>query len=223
MVGILTSMKFAMLRHSPKGTRRAGWVIGGGLVLLTWAAGFAADREVRSEILTLTMACWFVGAVLGPVTMSGAGVLRAEYFALLPLDRKKLALALLGAVFPGVASAYLLLATLAVTVHATASGPVAVVIGVATAAFAWVITIIASRLVYAALGSAMRTWLGVEIAGIQFGFLIGGLLAGWMVVSSAIQSVPELLGNGLPDGVAGALAWFPTSWPVHAEIGRAHV
>ncbi len=223
MVGVLISMKFAMLRHSPMGTRLAGWIIGALLVLVTWAAGlFATDAGVRSEVLMLIMAGWFVGAALGPVTMSGAGVLRAEYFTLLPIDRKKLALGLLAAVFPGVASSYLLLAGLAILVHAIALNPVATVIAVPAAVLSWVLTIIVSRLVYAALGSAMRTWLGVEIAAIQFGFIIGGLLAGWMVITQAIRTVPELINFGLPDSVAvTVLSWWPSSWPIRAVEAAA--
>ncbi|WP_152362236.1 hypothetical protein [Microlunatus speluncae] len=223
MVGVLISMKFAMLRHSPKGTRLAGWIIGALLVVATWAGGLMpTSAEVRSEVLMLILAGWFVGAALGPVTMSGVGVLRAEYFTLLPIDRKKLALGLLGAVFPGVASAYLLLAGLAILVQAIALNPVAAVIAVPAAVLSWVLTIIVSRLIYAALGSAMRTWLGVEIAAIQFGFLIAGLLAGWMVVTQAIRTVPELLRNGLPDSVAvTVLSWLPSSWSLRAVEAAA--
>lgn len=222
MVGILISMKFAMLRHAPVGMRMAGWIAGAGLVFATWAAGvFSAGDGVRSDVLGLLLACWFVGAMLGPVTMSGAGVLRAEYFTLLPIDRRKLALGLLAAVFPGVASGYLLLAGLVVTTYAVAVDPATIVVGVTAALLVWVITITVSRLVYAMLGSAMRTWLGVEIAGLQFGFMIGGLLAGWMVVTQAVRTVPELLGRGLPDGVAGALSWAPTSWPLRVVDAAA--
>lgn len=223
MVGILISMKFATLRHSPVGMRLAGWIIGALLVLATWAAGvLAPNASVRSEVLMLIMAGWFVGAALGPVTMSGAGVLRAEYFTLLPIDRKKLALGLLGAVFPGVASAYLLLAGLALLVHAITLEPITVVIAVPAAVLSWVMTIIVSRLIYAGLGSAMRTWLGVEIAAIQFGFMIGGLLAGWMVVTQAVRTVPELITNGLPESAAvTVLSWAPSSWPVRAVEAAA--
>lgn len=223
MVGILISMKFAMLRHSPIGLRLAGWVIGAVLVLATWAGGlFAADTTVRADVLMLIMAGWLIGAALGPVTMSGAGVLRAEYFTLLPIDRKKLALGLLGAVFPSIASAYLLLAGLAILTHAVALDPISVVVAVPAAVLFWAMTIIVSRLVYAALGSAMRTWLGVEIAAIQFGFIIGGLLAGWMVVTQAIRTIPELLRDGLPDSAATAvMSWLPSSWPIRAVEAAA--
>ncbi|MFC7623391.1 hypothetical protein [Microlunatus sp. GCM10028923] len=222
MVGILISMKFAMLRHSPVGMRLAGWVLGAGLVLITWAGGlFAADAAVRSDVLMVIFACWFAGAALGPVTMSGAGVLRAEYFTLLPIARRRLALGLLAAVFPGIASAYLLLAGLAILTQAFAIAPATVVVAVPAALLGWALTIIVSRLIYAALGSAMRTWLGVEIAGIQFGFLIGGLLAGWMVIVQAFRTIPELIRYGLSDQLGAVLAWLPSSWPLNAVQAAA--
>lgn len=223
MVGILTSMKFAMLRHSPAMMRRAGWVVGGVFVIITWVGLVLADSpEVRGDVAMLLFACWGVGAVLGPVSMSGAGVLRAEYFTLLPLSRSRLALALLGAVFPGVASAYLLVAFLGVGVHAAYLSPVLIPVAVLAGILAWVIVITAARLLFAILGAAMGTRLGVEISALQFGFMIGGLFAGWMVVVRAVQTVPELLGAGLPDGpIVTALSALPTSWPVLAVEAAA--
>lgn len=218
MVGILTSMKFAMLRHSPATMRRAGWVVGGVLVIITWVGHVrAADPEVRADVALLLFACWGVGAVMGPVSMSGAGVLRAEYFTLLPLSRSRLALGLLGAVFPGVASVYLLLAFLGVTVLAGYRSPALIPIAVLAAVLAWVVVITAARLLFAILGAAMGTRLGVEISALQFGFMIAGLFAGWMVVLQAAQTVPVLLEGGLPDGpVVTGLSMLPTSWPVLA-------
>src|SRR5690606_36945399 len=80
----LISLKFAMLRNSSRGLRLAGWVIAAVLVASTWAAGaLAANDDVRHSILTLVLALWLVGGMFGPVLMSGAGVLRPDYFSLL--------------------------------------------------------------------------------------------------------------------------------------------
>lgn len=221
MVGVLISMKFAMLRNSPRGMRIAGWVLGGLLVLGSWAAVVgAADAGVRAEVLMLVGAAWTVGAVLGPVSMSGAGVLRPEHFALLPLDRRRLALGLLAATFPGVASAYVLLVALAVLVLAATSGTAAaaVLVGLLGAVLAWAVALTASRVVYALLGAAMRTRLGVEISAVQFGLIIAGMFAGWVVISQASATVPELLRDGVGPAAAGVLGWLPSSWPVLAVV-----
>lgn len=218
MVGVLISMKFAMLRNSPRGMRIFGWAAGALLVVATWAAVILADDAVRTEVVMLLLLMWLVGAALGPVTMSGAGVLRPEYFALLPLDRRRLAFGLLASTFPGVASGYVLLASLVVVVPAAMSGaplvavPVAVIGGVLT----WVLALTLSRVVYALLGAAMRTRLGVEISALQFGLMIGSLLAGWIVVVQAFQTVPVLLSSGVGDEIADVLRWMPSSWAADA-------
>ncbi|MFW6600366.1 hypothetical protein ACQBAU_12895 [Propionibacteriaceae bacterium Y2011] len=169
----------------------------------------------------LASAIWGIGAVFGPVTVSGAGVLRADYFTLLPIDRRRLALGLLGATFPGVASGYLLLAFAAVGVHAVVLSPATLLVVLVAVPLLWVITIALSRVVYGVLGAAMQTWLGIEISGIQFGFLIASLFTGWMVVTAAIPDVPGFLATGLPDSINAGLGWFPTSWPLQAVEAAA--
>ena len=216
----LTSMKFAMLRNSPRGMRMLGWVLGALAVLGTWALVVLADDAVRAEVAMLALVVWLVGAALGPVTMSGAGVLRPEYFALLPIERRRLALALLATTFPGVASGYVLLACLVIVVPASDStSPIsAVIVAVLGAVLTWVVTLTLSRVVYGLLGAAMRTRLGVEIAAIQFGLMIGALMAGWIAVMAAIQSLPVLLREGVGTAAADMLAWVPSSWALTAAL-----
>lgn len=226
----LISLKFAMLRNTSAGLRKAGWVIGGALVLATWAGvAVAPDAAVRHSVLTLVFAMWLIGAMLGPVLMSGAGVVRADYFALLPVSRFALGRGLLATVFVGVAAGYVLVALLANVWHTAALGVVAVAVAVVGAALTWVFVIAMSRLVYGALGAAMRTRLGIEIAGVQWGLFFAAMFAGWMVVSVAFQSIPQLLREGLPAGpITAVLDAIPTSWSVLAaeaagqgDLGRA--
>lgn len=214
----LIALKLTMLRNAPSGLRRFGWVVGGLLVLGTWAAvAFAADPGVRHSVLTLSLALWLVGAMLGPVMVSGAGVLRADHFALLPVPRLVLGRGLLVAVFVGVGSAFVLAAMLATLGHAAAHGPVAILAALVGAALSWVFALALSRLVYGALGAAMRSRLGIEISGVQFGLMFAAFFTGWMVVSVAVESVSRLLRDGLPAGpVTDVLDAFPTSWPVLA-------
>jgi ABC-2 type transport system permease protein len=217
VVGVLISMKFAMLRHSPRGMRIFGWVVGALLVAATWAAALLAEQTVRGQVVMLALVLWLVGAAFGPVTMSGAGVLRPEFFALLPLDRRRLALGLLAATFPGVASGYVLLAGLVLLVPAVAGGAgvLGVLVALLGAVLTWVLMLTLSRVVYSLLGAAMRTRLGVEISALQFGLLIGSMFAGWIVISQAFVTIPALLRSGVGEA-ATVLAWFPSSWALNA-------
>lgn len=219
----LIALKFAMLRNTSAGLRRTGWVIGGAFVIATWAgAALATDAQVRHSVLTLVFALWLLGGMLGPVLMSGAGVLRADYFSLLPISRQALGRGLLATVFVGVASSFVLLALLASTWHAAALSPPTVAIAVIGAVLTWVLVITMSRLTYGLLGAAMRTRLGIEIAGVQWGLFFAAMFAGWMVVMVAVRTIPEFLSDGLPAGpVTTVLDAFPTSWPILAVEAAA--
>jgi ABC-2 type transport system permease protein len=215
---ILIDLKFTLLRNSSKGLRLVGWVVGALLVLGTWAAAMlASSNDVRSSVLTLTYAGWTVGAMLGPVLMSGNGVLRPDFFALLPIERRALSRGLLVTVFIGIASAYVFVAFLAAAVHAISLDPVTLIVVLVGTPLTWVFAIALSRLVYGLLGAAMRSKIGVEIAGIQFGLMFAAMFTGWMVVQAAVESVPALIINGLPDGpIRTVLNAFPSSWQVLA-------
>lgn len=220
----LISLKLTMLRNSSRGLRIVGWALGGAAVLATWAVGvLAADDGVRYSALCVVFALWWVGGALGPVLTSGAGALRPDYFALLPIPRRTLGRGLLVSVFVSIASAYVLLALLAAVLHAGAVGPGTVAVVLAGAPLTWVLTVTTSRLVYGLLGAAMRTKLGTEIAGVQFGLMFAAMFTGWMVVQVAVESVTGLLTTGLPAGpVASAVDALPTSWMLLAvEAGAA--
>lgn len=220
---LLISLKFTLLRNSSRGLRLAGWVIGAGLVIGTWLAAAASGDEVRGSVLSLAFAGWVVGTALGPVLLSGSGVLRPDYFALLPIDRWTLSRGLLTSVFVSIASAYVLLALLAAAVHAVLLAPVTLVIVLVGAPLTWIFAVTASRLVYGLLGAAMRSKIGVEIAGIQFGLMFAVMFTGWMVVQAAVESVPALVRDGLPDGpITAVLDAAPSSWTILAvEQGAA--
>jgi len=215
---ILISLKFTLLRNSSKGLRIVGWVVGAALVAATWlSAAIASGDQVRGSVLTLTFAGWVVGAAIGPVLMSGSGALRPDYFALLPIDRRALGRGLLVSTFVGIGSAYVLLAFASAAVHALLLDPASLVIVVVGAPLTWVFAITISRLVYGLLGAAMRSKIGVEIAGIQFGLMFAAIFTGWMVVQAAVESIPALVRDGLPAGpITAVLDAFPSSWPVLA-------
>jgi ABC-2 type transport system permease protein len=211
---ILISLKYTLLRHSSKGLRIAGWVIGAAFVAATWAVGvFAANPDARGSALSLLFAAWTVGAMVGPVLMSGAGILRPDYFALLPIERRALSRGLFVSVFVSIAAGFVLLAFAAASTHALNLSPATLMLVAVGAPLTWIFAVTLSRLVYGLLGAAMGSKIGVEIAGIQFGLMFAAMFTGWMVVQAAIQSVPALLNSGLPEGpITAVLDAFPSSW-----------
>jgi ABC-2 type transport system permease protein len=213
----LVSLKFTLLRHTTAGLRPLGWVIGALLVIGTWAAIFFATNEARDSVAALAFVGWTLGAVLGPILMSGSGTLRPEYFSLLPLDRRSLGRGLLISTFVSIASGFVLLAFLSASAYAVQLAPASLVVVALGAPLSWIFAITASRLVYALTGAAMRSKLGVEIAGIQFGLMFAAMFTGWMIVQVSMQSIPALLDRGLPGGpITAVLNAFPTSWPLLA-------
>jgi ABC-2 type transport system permease protein len=106
-----------------------------------------------------------------------------------------------------------------------ASGPAllaAVGTAIVGAAVLLVFVVALSRAVYALLGAAMRTRMGVEIAAVQYGLLIASVFAGGMIVSPLVSAVPVLLRDGLAGSPASAvLAWSPVGWPVRAVEAAA--
>ncbi|MHA6627610.1 hypothetical protein ACU61A_19400 [Pseudonocardia sichuanensis] len=222
MVGDLIRLKLAIQRHTLSWKRVLGLVLGLAAAAATWAAVLVAGPDGRADVMTLVLAGWLVGWLVGPILTSGAAVLRPEYFTLLPLPRRTLGLGLLASVFVGVGAAVTAAAVLALVGHAllVASGP-ALVAAVGTAivgAAALLVLLVAlSRTVYALLGAAMRTRMGVEIAAVQYGLLIATMFTGWMIVSPLVGAVPVFLRDGLAGSPASAvLAWSPVGWPVRA-------
>jgi ABC-2 type transport system permease protein len=219
----MIALKLTMLRHAMPGLRAVGWVAGAVLVAATWAVAVGVrDPAVRRDALMLVLAAWLVGGMVGPVLTSGAGVLRADYFTLLPLTRRAVGRGLLLSVFVSIAAGFVLLAALSTTAHAVGGGAAAVAVGLVGALLAWVLVVVLSRVVYGLLGAAMQSKLGIEIAGLQFGVMFAAMFAGWMIVSVVMESVPVLLRRGLPEGpVTTVLEAFPSSWPLLAAAAAA--
>ncbi|MFC7407169.1 hypothetical protein [Georgenia alba] len=231
MVGILIRLRFAIQRHTLRWKRTLGLALGLLGAALTWAAVLAAADPARHDVATLALTFWLVGWVIGPILTSGASVLRPEYFTLLPLDRRRVGFGLLASVFVGVGAFVTALGILATVGYAVRAGSavaaaVAVVVGLL-----YLIGVVGlSRAVYAVLGAAMRTALGVEIAAIQYGLLLAALFAGWLVVSPVVSATPVLMSTGLAAiPVAGqVLDALPSGWVVRAidaaaagEVGAA--
>ncbi|MET0188892.1 MAG: hypothetical protein ABW212_07850, partial [Pseudonocardia sediminis] len=219
MVGDLIRLTFAVRRHTPSWKRWAGFGLGVAAAAATWAATLLADAPVRADVLGLLLAVWLAGWVVGPILAPAAAVLRPEYFTVLPLDRRRLGAGLLASAFVGVGAVVTAAALLALVGYAAVGGgPVAASVAVAltSAVLLLVLVVALARTAYALLGAAMRTRVGVEIAAIQYGFLISTMLAGWFVVYPVVSVVPVFLRDGLPGAASSVVSWLPTAWPIRA-------
>ncbi|WP_017588980.1 hypothetical protein [Nocardiopsis ganjiahuensis] len=217
MVELLIRLKFTLGRHTTGATR---WfslsliLLGAGL---TWYLTVtAASAEVRSSLLMLVLAVWAGGWVLGPTITNGVGVLRSQYFTLLPLDRNRVGAGLLVTMFIGAGALFTLVATSALAWHAWASDAAALFLGLLGMLLLVVFMVSLSRLVFRALGAAMHSRLGMEIASLQWGLIVAGLFFGWVAVQPALAAVGSLSEFGLQGTAVTVLSVLPTSWPVLA-------
>ncbi len=217
MVELLIRLKFALGRHTTGATR---WVSLALLLLgtgLTWYLTVtAASDGVRSSLLMLVLAVWGGGWVLGPTITNGVGVLRSQYFTLLPLDRNRVGAGLLVTMFVGPGTVLTLVAAAALAWHAWVSDPAVLFLGLLGMLLLVVFMVSLSRLVFRALGAAMHSRIGMEIASLQWGLIVAGLFFGWLAVQPALAAVGTLSEFGLRGTTATVLSALPTSWPVSA-------
>ena len=223
MVRHLIRLTLTIHRHSLSEKRLWGLAIGIVAAVATWAALITASPQARADVLTLVLAFWFTGWLLGPILGSGTAILRPEYFTLMPLPRHRLGAGLLASAFVGAGAAVTVGATLVLSGYGvTAGSAVAALVGIVAAALFVVLIVALSRSVYMLLGTAMRTGLGVEIAAVQYGLLIASLFAGWLVISFLISTVPVFLEGRFVGTSAGeVLGWTPAGWPVRAVEAAA--
>lgn len=217
MVELLIRLKFTLGRHSHGGAR---WftlsVIALGTALTWFLAVTAASDQVRSGLLMLVLAVWAGSWVLGPTITNGVGVLRSQYFTLLPLDRDRVGAGLLVTMFVGPGALLTLVTAAAVAWHAWASDPAALFLGLLGMLLLVVFMVSLSRLVFRALGAAMHSRIGMEIASVQWGLIVAGLMFGWLAVQPALAAVDGLTRVGIQGTAATVLSLVPTSWPVLA-------
>lgn len=222
-VTALVRLKLTILGHSSEGLRLGRVVFWPLSVLATWAVVVLADgAAARRDVLLLTLAVWGVGWMLGPVLASGAGVLRPAYFSLLPLNRRKLGLALLAAACVGYGPVVSLLSLASTAVHAVDLAPAAVPVALLSVVPTLLFMVALSRIVYALMGSAMGSRLGVAMSSVQYGLLVAALFVGWLAVAGTSEGVVKVVREGLPGRTAArVLEASPTSWPVLAVEAAA--
>lgn len=223
MVGELIRLKLTLHQHSRSGASAVAMVLIVGGTLLTWYFMMAAaEPTVRGQLWSLAAAVWAAGWILGPTLANGVGALRPQYFTLMPFEGRRVGAGLLVTAFVGVGPVLTLAAVASLALHAWRTDPGALPVALAGAAVLWILLLSLSRLVFRALGAAMRTRFGMELASVQWGLFLAVLFFGWMAVQPAVSAVASLPRTGLGSGpLPDVLAALPTGWPVRAVEAAA--
>ena len=108
--------------------------------------------------------------------------------------------------FVGFGPAMTLVSAAALAWHAYASDPATLFLGLLGMLALVVFSVSLGRLVFRALGAAMHSRLGMEIASLQWGLIVAGLFFGWVAVQPAFVAVGNLTEQGIEGTAATVLA-----------------
>lgn len=220
MVGVMVQMKIAILRHGSGTRRTVGGLIGLALAIATVIVSVFAPLPAVSSLLAALMAVWAVGWILGPSGVGGGDQsLRPEYFALEPVPLRKVTVGLLASSFVGVTAPVTALAFLSLFTLAIRFGFFAALVALLAVPAQLVFVVLASRVVTALSGAALRTRIGVEVTAIQNAAVLAAGFSIYMLYQAVSQytDVFALLWNqGIPAPYDTVLFALPTGWGVLA-------
>ncbi|RWS44618.1 hypothetical protein EKA14_02170 [Bacillus mycoides] len=213
MASVLIRMKLSMLKNSMN-SGKAVLLIITGIVGLLIAIGtillfsfYPTEHNVSKSILYVIFALWTVGWILGPLLTGGDGMLRPEYFALLPLTSFKLARALLAVAFIGLGPLASLIAFIGLLIYAARASLSATIVAVPAIILQLIFVVLLSKVVVSIIGETMKSRIGMEFGAMLFGFIIAFLNVGW-------YALPAI--NGITLNEPTFLYMFPSSWAILA-------
>jgi ABC-2 type transport system permease protein len=233
LAGVLIRLKLATLRHSWRGGAASmlWWAATAGLAIAAWTWYQAASEENTAralEALAVSFAVWaLIWLALPLVGGSGGDPLRPESFRLLPIRPRRLAMGLLAASAVGVLPLVTFLSFAGLLIVAAGLGPAAVLVAVVAILLSLTFVIVLSRVVVGAMGAAMESRLGLELAAIQYAVLVA-LSFVWLPIgivaadgdadldALAFLPSPEEIAQALPTGWGAVAVDFVSSgdWPL---------
>ncbi len=216
MAGVLIRMKLTILRRAYAGPQasyvQTGAVLGAAAAIATIAlATLDAEPATLRDLLAVVFALWTLGWALAPA-YGGAPVLRPEHFALQPIPRHRLAFALLGAAFVGIAAAITLVAFGALIVLGARLGTVPALLAIPGTALQLALVVVLSRLAARGFGALSRSRVGGAVSALITGVMLVAASSGWIV----FVALDAVLDSGFSDGFSTALTVLPSSWAVLA-------
>ncbi|MFC6019959.1 hypothetical protein ACFP2T_27645 [Plantactinospora solaniradicis] len=214
----MAAMKVAALRHALRGERAQSAGLGAVLgIVLAGGTIYLAVRDL--DLLAAAYAVWLLGWLLGPVFMGGGDeTLRPEYFTLLGLPPRRLAVGLLAAAFVGLPPLVSLTALLGLVVAGARLGLVEALVAVPAMLLQLAVFVLLSKVAVGLVGLALRSRLGAISTGVLNGAILAGLGQIWVVFLALGQTgVPPLV-RYLPSGW-GLLAVRGSWWAFGALAG----
>ncbi|MEV4134012.1 hypothetical protein AB0J72_17810 [Dactylosporangium sp. NPDC049742] len=203
----MAQMKFAILRHAFRGPR-AQTAGTGALLGAVLAAGTIYLAFLDADLLAAGYAVWMLGWMLGPVFMGGGDeTVRPEYFALLGLPRRRLAMGLLTAAFVGVAPLVSFTALLGLLVVGIHSG--SVLLAVPATLLQLAVFVLLSKVCVAVVGLALRSRAGAVGSGLVNGAILAALGQVWVFFAAFGET-----------GIPSFVGYLPSSWGVQAARGH---
>ena len=136
----------------------------------------------------------------------GDGILRSEYFVLLPFTSYKLARALLVVAFIGLGPIVSLIAFIGLFIYAARVSLSATIVAIPAIILQLIFVVLLSKVVVSIIGETLKSRIGMEVA-MLFGFIIAFLNVGWYVL-------PTINKMTLSDSTL--LYMFPSSWAILA-------
>jgi ABC-2 type transport system permease protein len=208
----MASMKLAVLRHSYRGRRGQTAGLGAALggLLAAGTAFLGLGTAGGPEVLAAAYAVWMLGWIAGPVFMGGGDeTLRPEYFSMLGLPRRRLAQGLFAAAFVGVSPLVSLVALLGLPIAGARLGVLNALVALPAAALQLAVFVLASRVVVAIVGLALRSRAGALGSGLVNGLILAALGQCWVFfVALGVSGIPP------------AVWYLPSSWGVLAVRGE---
>ncbi|MBE5106524.1 hypothetical protein IGI01_14880 [Bacillus thuringiensis] len=213
MVSVLIQMKLSILKHSMNGGR-AVLFITAGLVGLLLAIGtillfsfYPTEQNISKSILYVTFAIWTVGWIIGPMLTGGDGILRPEYFVLIPLSTYKLARTLLVVAFIGLGPLVSFLAFIGLLIYAARISLFAIIVAVPAIILQLIFVVLLSKVIVSIMGETMKSRVGMEMGAMIIGFIIAFLNVGWY----ALPVIDRITFNDTT-----LLYMIPSSWTILA-------
>jgi ABC-2 type transport system permease protein len=221
MVRLLIGLRATIARNQlARGSAAAIWAaVAFGLASAagTLALGVVHGPEVDGSLdrVSAVLLLWLGGQLAMGALNGGDAALRPELLALLPLDRRRLAWALLVVGLCDLALVIVAIAYAAVIAVAAGLGAAAVVVAVAGVAGLLVLTSVATTIAGGTLGPGSRRGrdLGTVVVAVAISFLA--------VAATLLPGLLSRLQVGRWPGLAVAVRVLPSGWPGDA-VAAAH-